>query len=636
MTVRRHALKSFKHLSVPVSFRLLDEKNLLDSRNVFDNKGVTETRYGLKKYNAVSLGGSVLSASYFKLSSGTAYRIVKVGTVMYSVSALGAHTAIKTGLSATTKHRAVTLNDRHIIVIESDGLFYFDGTTFGSLGQLPPSAGSAAVSAGGSLTPSINYQVGITFYSTTTGFESNVHEITYVTTTAGNKQIDITAIPATASNATIDKVRIYLKNMGTEVISANPYLYVTEINLGTTTYTITAPTISTIIPPTKNAPPPSGGAKYIALFGKRIAIAGSATYTGEVFLSEEYLPDAFDGNAASQVIIQANGQGPITGIGVGLFNDSVLNPFLAIFKKTTVSIYSEVGDIPTLNTIDAHIGCLSGDTIRVRNGSIAFMGIDGWYVVTNGNVAKDQAGIPARLGLGTIDDIFSRPGWSYELNIPQGSSFFSAYSAPDAQYITFVCEGADTAIKKAYVYEERINGFRVWDFNATLTCACEGEDDNGYQCIFIGDSTGALFTYSSRNERHDEDYAGNSQIISTYILLPYIIPGEDSNSYNFRTLTVRAIGSVNAVTVDAYPSFSLQSSDTFQYDFPNTGTGFTLDSSMLDVDSFGDERTPVTYMADLNKTGETLMVKFSQSILDANIGLISAQISLNKNGSRSM
>lgn len=635
MTVRRHATKEFKHLSVPVSYKVLDSENLADARNVFDNKGVTETRYGIKRYNTTSLGGSVLSVSFFKHSNGTAYKIAKVGTVLYSVSASGAATAIKTGLSATTKHRAVTLNDRHIIVIEADGCFSYNGTIFTALGQIPPTGATAAVAAGGTLDASTNYQVGLTFYSTTTGFESNVYELAYVTTTAGNKTINISSIPATASNLNIDAVRIYLKNMGaTAVVSANPYLKVDEISLGTTTYSITAPTVSTIIPPTKNAPPLAGGAKYIALFGKRIAVAGNATFASEVFLSEEYLPDAFDNLAASQVVLQASGAGPITGLGTGLFSDQILSPFLAIFKKTTTTIYSEINNIPSLNTLDAQAGCVSNDTIRVRNGAVIFMGVDGWYAIVNGNLMKEQNGSPSRLGLGAIDDIFSRKGWSNELNIPQAQNFFSAYSPTDAHYITFVSEGASTLIKKAYVYEERINGFRAWDFNSTLTCACEGEDDEGYQCIFIGDSTGTIFTYSGRNSRHDEDYAGNSQTIPAYILLPYIIPGDDSTTYNFRTLAVRAIASANAINVDVYPAFSLTSYDSFVYDFPNSDTGFILDSSQLDVDAFGDERTPVTYMADINRTGETLLIKFSQDILDANISLISAQLSLNKNGNR--
>ena len=85
---------------MPVSYKLLAEGKLFDARNVFDNKGITETRHGVHVYNSTSLGGAILSVSFFKKANGTAYRIVKVGTAMYSVSATGAHTTIKTGLSS--------------------------------------------------------------------------------------------------------------------------------------------------------------------------------------------------------------------------------------------------------------------------------------------------------------------------------------------------------------------------------------------------------------------------------------------------------------------------------------------------------------------------------------------------------
>ena len=46
----------------------------------------------------------------------------------------------------------------------------------------------------------------------------------------------------------------------------------------------------------------------------------------------------------------------------------------------------------------------------------------------------------------------------------------------------------------------------------------------------------------------------------------------------------------------------------------------------------GEERTVVTTTIDINRTAETIMVGFYQSILDANMALISAQIQYNKNG----
>lgn len=626
MTLRRKAIKRLKHLNLPISYRVLDDSGLSDARNVFDNKSVTETRYGIKRFNTTSLGGEILSVSFFKKSSGDKYILAKVGTDLYSVASSGASTVIKSGLSAGTKHRAITLNDRHIIAIEDDGIFSFDGTIFSPLGQAAPTTGTATIASGGTLTDANNFKVGLTFYSTTTGFETNVYESNQVTSANPNKQINVTAIPTSCANLTINKVRIYLKN----VTSNTDYLFIDEIALGTSTYSITANATSSIVPPTKNAPPIAGGAKYVALFGKKIVYAGNSNFPNEVFFSEEYLPDAFN-STSSQVILQIPGHGPITGLATGIYDEAFLNPFLAIFKKTTTAIYSELNNIPVLMTIDDHIGCISGDTIKVRNGSIYFMSINGWNFISKGTLVKDQNGDVVNLGRGNIDDIFSKVGWINELNIPSASTFFSAYYSTNFQYMTFVSEGANADILKAYIYEEKIGGFRVFTFKTALTCACEGEDASDYQCIFIGDKTGILFTYSNRNSRHDENYLGEVQTIPAYLILPYFMPGDDSSFYNFRNLVIRALSSQNAIEVRAIPNFD-SNYISFEYDFDSGVTGFTLDVSSLDVDSFGSESVAITARADLNLTGEVLSLGFYQDILDGNIGLISAQLDVNKNG----
>ncbi len=631
MTVRKRALKTFRNLNLPVSYHILDEKHLSDARNIFENKGVTDTRFGLARYNSISLGGPILSVSYFRKSDGTSYKLAKVGTNLYSVSSSGASTVIKSGLSASTKHKAVTLTDRHIVTIESDGLFSFDGTIFTQLGQLPPSGASISEGAsGGSLVDGNSYNVGLTFSSSATGFETNIGLIGNKTIEAPALQINVTSIPTIAANGTIDKVNIYLQNTTT----GSAYRLVTQLDLGVTSYTITGPTLSTISPPIKNAPPISGGGTYIKLFGKRVVYSGNSTFKSDVFFSEEYLPDAFDSNLLTQTVLQTPGQGPVTGLGIGLYSDTHLDPFLLMFKKNSTHVYSELNNSPSQTTVDERIGCISGDTVRTRNGGVAFMSDNGWRYVVNGRIETDAQGTAITLGNGAIDSVFSRVGWQNELNLPQAASFFSTYYTIHDHYLTFICEGSSTSITKAYVYEEKIGGFRVFEFKYALVSGCEGEDDNSYQTIYLGDSTGTLFTYSYRNSKHDEDNAGNSLTIPAYALLPYVIPGEDSCTYNFRTLAVRALVNSNPITIKTYPSFSTQIYNSFLYDFSNTTSGFTLDVSRLDVDSFGDEQLVVTAMADLNQAGETILIGFFQDVLDSSIGLLSAQLTSNKNSNR--
>ena len=631
MTLRKRAIKDYRKLNKPISYRLLDQGKLSDCRNIISNEGIEETRYGLKRYNDTTLGGAITSQSFFKKSSGTGYRLAKVGTVLYKVSPTGAHTSLKTGLTAGVKHRAVTFTDRHIIALGSDGLFFYDGTNFSQLGQAAPTSPTATIAAGGGLVDGTTYQVAITYYSSTTGFESNYSVTATATATAVNKTIAITSIPATAANLSIDKVRIYIKN----VTANGSYLYSSEVALGSTTYNITAMSVSTITPPTDNYPPETGGAKYLTVFGDRLVYAGSSSYPTEVFFSKTYLPDAFDNVDIPGVLLVA-GQGPITGLATGFFDDAALNPYLVIFKRNSISIYSEIGGNVAQALLDENVGCVSADTIRVGNGMIYFLSDHGWRVIKRGTLVKKSDSMPYTLGDGDIDDIFTRTGWTKEINSDNYANFFSSYYTINSQYITFMSEGQDTSIKKAYVYSEKIGGFRVWDFKYELSSSCDSEDDNGNQAVFIGDSTGFIFTYSIKNNRYDEDSSLNQLSIPAKMNLSYIQSDDETTSYNFKTLTVKALANDNDITVKVYPTYNADPYDTLTYEFPNISESFTLDVSQLDIDTIGDDRTPVTVKGDISLTGEALLVSFEQDIVGGNIGLISAQVEINKNGAMSI
>lgn len=630
MTLKKRAIKSYKPLNVPVSYKLLEQNKLSDARNIINNEGVQETRYGLKRFNSTSLGGKILSQSFFKKSDGSTYRIAKVGTVLYSVQATGAHTVLKTGLNATSKHRGVTFVDRHIITLEGDGLYFFDGTNFSPLGQAAPTAPTSATASGGSLTDTSTYQAAITYYSSTTGFESNYVEATARTMASPNLTYALSAIPTTATNLSVDTIRIYIKN----VTANSAYLLSASIPLGTTTYNITTMSISTITPPTDNYPPESGGGKYLAIFGEVLAYAGNSNFPSEVFFSKRYLPDAYDNQDVPGVLL-VSGQGPITGLAVGFFDDSNLIPYLVAFKRNSITIYSEIGGTPQQGVIDDSVGCVSADTIRVGNGLIYFLSDHGWRVIKRGTlIKKTEAGIevPFTLGNGDVDDIFTRTGWVYELNSANFPNFFSAYYPINSQYVTFISEGSSSDIVKAYVYEEKIAGFRPWEFKFKMASACDGEDEEGNQCILLGNETGYIFTYSIKNPRYDEDDNQNQLSIPASIRLSYIQPDDTTTSYNFKTLTVKALGSDDEITVKAYPFYTFGIFDTLTYEFPNNSESFTLDVSQLDIDILGDDRVPVTVKGDLSLTGETLLISFEQDEIGANIAMISAQVEMNKNG----
>jgi len=633
MPLARRAIKNIKDFAVPVSFKIGEQKNRLrDALNVYSNQGRLETRFGESRFNSTSLGGSPLSVSFFKKTDGTSYLIAKVGTVIYKVNSTGAATSLKTGLTATTKHRGITFNDRHIISVENDGLYSYDGTTFTQLGQAVPASYTATIGAGGSLVDTNKYKVSVTYYSSTIGFESNGTVSSEVTASGGNLQVNLTGLPTTAANAFIDKKRIYIKN----TTSNSGYLYVAEIDLATATYSITAPPTSAVVVPTTHATPITGGGKYITEFNRKLVYAGNANYKNDVFFSEEDLPDAFDDTATS-LVLNASENGDVTGIATGLYNNSVLEPYLVIFKKKSVQIYSEVGGSGRLVVINKGVGCASHDTIAVKNGDVYFLSEKGWRVISNGRLLADQLGNPITLGNGDIDDIFTSKGFVYEINRATLSGAFSVYYPTLDQYLTWVGEGLNTSFSKVYNYEFYIGGFKPYQFELSATCACLGEDSSGREAVLFADSSGYIHSHSIHESRSDRDSANTEVAISAYAQLFWMPEdGDFDASYNFRSLLIRAISSSYTLTVKTWLNFNINNLASYDYTFPDPTSGFILDTSVLDVDIFGDDRAIVTSPPphDINRVGESMLIGFYQSTIYANMNLLSAQLNISKNGIR--
>jgi hypothetical protein len=729
MPLNLRSSKKNRSFDLPVSYRINESRERLrDALNVFSNQGRLETRFGRSLYNSTLLSGSVLSISFFKKADGTRYLLAKVDDTIYSVSSSGAHTAIKTGLSAATKHRGVTWNrgstSRHIISCESDGLFQFDGITFTQLGQDAPGAVTAVGSATtGSLT-GFNYKVYATYYSSTTGFESNastatvvsiaaskaIQDLTYkarmasaqgnlisITYTAGatagaevvtvagdaitvqiasgsttayqiksaiesnsasnskvsvsvsgtgtgtqiaqaltllangNQSISVTGLPSSAANATIDKVRLYLRNTD----NADVALFVTEFAIGTTSFTITTDPTSTLTFPLTNAAPLSGGGKFLTEFNRKLVYAGNGTYKNDVFFSEEDYPDAFnDGTGDNRIVLNVAGDGDVTGLATGLYNNTVLDPYLVVFKKRSTHIYSEIGGDQKFTPISYQIGCVSHDSIRVKNGDIYFLSDQGWRTISNGRLVVDQQGDPITLGMGDIDDIFKQPGMVYEINRSQASNCFSVYYSTLDQYITWIAEGSNTNFYKAYCYEFNSGGFKPYQFNSSITAACTGEDSVGAEVVFMADTDGAIYTHSIKEDRNDDDSTGTNQAIDAFAMLTWLDGDDMDSSYNFRELFLRRVVGTGNLTVKSWVNFTLSNPSALSYSFIDPSSGFVLDVDKLDEGVFGDERTIVTSRADINRAGENLLIGFYQSMIDGNINLVSAQMDFNKNGNR--
>lgn len=643
MPLNLRGTEKVKQFNVPVSYKVSDTSGkFLDARNVNTIQDRLDTRFGTRRFNANSLGGPVQSLSSFVKADGSRFIIAKVGTKLISVSEAGTHTDIKTGLSEDTVHRGITGNDRHIISIEEDGLFSWDGTIFSKLGANVPSAPTIAEAAGGNLVATNKYQVAITFYASSIGFESNAGFSNEFTLTSTNKTLNVSNIPTVSDNALVDKVRIYLKN-----VTANGEFYFVEggeIPLGQTTFgPIQNESTSSSVAPENHFPPnfntnpaETGGGKFLAWFNSKLIYAGNSQFRNEVYFSLEDLPDAFDATD-NGLVLTVPGQGAITGLAVGLFDDSVLDPYLVIFKRKSTWLYSEIGGQPRFVCINAEIGCVSHDTIQVKNGSIYFLSEEGWRPIVNGKIVTDKSGDAITLGNGDIDDIFKSNGFVYEVNRNLLPRSFSVYYPTLDQYLTWVSEGVSNEFAKTYVYQFEIGGFVPYEFSIPATCAVLGEDGSGRDQVLFGTSDGYIIRHSIKEAKSDINEANTEVAINAFAVLPWVPQDGDMDAtYSFRELIVRALSSAHDLTFKTYLNYLLADEVEDVLQFSNPNSGFILDESELDEGILGDGRETVVKRADINRTGESIAIGFYQSTIGANIGLVSMQVDSNKNGNRNI
>ena len=639
MPLSRRAQKKISDFNLGLSYRAQDTKpNLRDALNVYTNQGRLDTRHGYSRLNSTSLGGKVLSCTHYGKADGTIYNIVKVGTELISVSFTGAHTTIKTGLTATTKHRAITFNDRHIIAIEEDGLFSWDGTSFNPLGESAPVGGSTGASeytlsgtGSGSSLPDATYGIKATYYSTTLGVETEASEARSQAI-SGTAYLRVTnaGLDTGVGNSLFDKVRFYLA----DETAAGDYLFSFEADIDFTTGDIGAVSTSQTEPPTDCSAPLAGGGKFFTEFNRRVVYAGSNSFKNDVFFSSIEAPDCYDFTLAGNKTINIPGSGKVTGISTGLYNGNALDPYLVIFKKRSTHIYSEIGGNSKFVTIDNQIGCVSHDTITVKNGAIYFLSERGWRAVFNGNMVKDPSGDATTLSRGDIDDIFTYKGFGYEINKAQLENCFSAYYPTLDQYITWVAEGVNPVFSKQYVYEYDLNKFKAYTFSINATCAMSGEDQDGNQAVVFGDDAGYLYTHSVEELKTDIDSSETDVNIPAFALIWWIPESGDYDAtYNFRELIVRAFTNSDLITVKAWQGFNQTDTYNYSLDF-SQAFGFVLDESLLDEGILTDERQIITARADINLVSESLLIGFYQEAADASLGLLSLQLDLSKNGNR--
>jgi hypothetical protein len=628
MPLLRRAQKRWKNFNMPVSYKVNAKDKFVDAANVVTIQDVLETRHGISRWNATAFSAAPQSISYFKDNSSDRYIIIKDGTSLYRARQTGAHVLLKSGLSADTKHRGVTFNNRHIISIEGDGLYSYDGITFSQLGQVgSPLLPTVAAAAGGVDLDASDYQVAYSYYSTQLGFESNLSASSSVVTVASGEKIDVSGMAISADNGFMNKIRVYLK----DVTNNGAWLFIEELDLAISTTAITENSSSTQEAPEINGAPTTGGGKYLAVYGQELAYAGNSTYPSDVFFSQAFLPDAYDATATASTINVA-GNGPITGLGVGYFSGDNQNPYLVAFKRNHIELFTEASGNGQQVVISTDMGCISHDTIRVINGDVFFMSTKGWHVIKDGRLVK-TSGKQDSIDNGDIEDIFKQNGQTFELNKSNFDNYFSVYYPTLQQYMTFVSEGNNDDIQKSYNFEFEIGGFRPYTFDVKFTGATLGEDGLGEDIVYLCGEGGYIFSHSIKETKGtDVDNAGTQVAISAFAQL-FWINGDDMDAgYNFGPLILRAITQENDITVKFFLDYSQRSSESLTYGFNDPDGGFILDMSKLDEGILTDGRTIVRHVGEILRSSQSLLIGFYKSQKGETMALLEGQLDVQKNG----
>lgn len=638
MTLSRKTNLKIDRFNFGVSYKL-DEKKLSfkDARNVQLKQGRLEKRHGTWPLSLANLSNPQ-SISFFKTKQQSRFYIVRLGSSFVKVDADGDTTVIiRSDLSAIQKHRGLTWNnDRHIITNGTDGVFQYNGVTLTQVGQNQPAV-VPSISAGGlpGSIPAGTYQGKISFYSTATGFESNPSSATAQLVVTAGQSIKISSIPTSASNATIDTVRVYLKRT-----TQADYIFYIDIPLGQAEVTIQSESFSSQTPVDNAASPPSGNVIQAIEFNRRLVLI----YENEARGSNQEDPDAFD-DGEEAFIIAMSGDGPMTGGATGLFNNSVLDPYLVLFKENKTAIYSEIGGESRLVELNENIGCVSPDTIIRRNGNIYFMSKFGFYGISNGRlITKD--GQPYRLGGDDIRDIFEYSDLEYMLSTSRLKNSFSFYHQERDSYVTFIYEGNNNKSYKAYAYDFETDSFLPWEFPYAVKHATTGEDTNGIECPILlqnneeNDITkpNLAMKFYGRNQYSDKYYLTEADAtfgaISAYAILNWVDGNDYERSYNYREYILRVKRGQPDVTLKAWVNFTYKNEYSNSFELPEPDATFILDQSQLDVDALGEGRDVVTARTDVNLCGESILLGFYQSENSANMVISSAQLNFSRNGNR--
>lgn len=645
----------------------------MDCQNVISRGGQLKSRNGIKKLTDVNFGGTPSSITYYEnAATGKKFVFALVGTELkrwqYGTAAVE---TVLGNIQAGSKHRAVDYGNRHVIGIENKGLYLFDGDYFFRAGQEPPRPEATYEiypTGAGTLSGAV-YNLYYTFYSERTGYESAPSEATsFDLTLAASGAIGIFQNDSgeriygeAPENASISHFRLYLK----DVTNATAALFVVQLPLeyaldsspfappGLVYFVAEMPT-NTETMPDDGGLPPQTDISDIDIFYDSVAVVSNEN-PNEVVLSENFDPQHFREDLDGETIY-AHGPGPVTAIGVGKYSSNTLaaTPYLVIFKRSAVWLYSKTAEVSSMVQLSDSIGCVSRDTISSKkNGDVYFLSSSGWRCIREGKIVSTKTKIgttEATIDNGLTEEVFSSKGHPYEMNARRFGEFFSAYNEQLNQYITWVVErGQETNHGKAYVYEHQIGGFKIFKFPVNCRAATEGVDNNGNLAILIADDNGWIYQYSGFENYWDE-ISDDSKVAIPQMAMLYWAPkdGDHARSFAFRELILRGKTGEAPITGKVMMNFARwpgQDQDETEYEYStDINEGYTedvffrldfdsLDSGKILAEGDGYKTFP---KQDINRIGESIALIFEQSAIGASMGLVSCQLEMSANGNRNL
>jgi hypothetical protein len=668
--LKKRAIKHWKDFNIPLSYVPGDTRDrFIEAHNVYVHNGRTFTRPGCELLSATP--GDIAAMTYYKegedqeliyvaknkkvferirtsgsVETKTAYtypNFDEVGMPFSSVAAFG---------------RLFLANEQSIYQYQKkNGLENDTGYTFAKLGIDIDGIGIETTSVvkydvgGVVFSNGTQYQVGFSLYDPTHGFETKIIPgSSYTYTTGQIFRIEMRAtkwlFPETFGNPFVTHGRFYIKNLTTasdwSFVSSSNLRY--ALNLDDPTlladhevgavcfqeepYCI-IPISNTITPPDNDAW--EAGAQHIAAMNNKLVIF----YKDKIVFSKT---DDYDGPLPEvpdvDNFIYAHGDGDIVGGAIGYYDDSKMEPYVAIFKRNSCSVWSKIDGIENNVLISDHIGCVSKHTIQVVNGDVFFMSEHGWAVMSKGRIIMDDQGNPILLGDADIGSIFSDPGFFYGINKSMMHKFHAVYDQRLKQYITFIAESGDRDVTKAMPFMLKTKGFARWEFLPKIQCSAYGADYLGISSVFLGCDSG-IYKLSVDSKRRDWNAATSAhQKIPAHVIFTWLAGGDYDATYNFYELCLEAINAIQDLVVSAAIDFTRNYTSIETID--NTMEGFQLDVDSLDTQGLADERLVKRYRTDIHKCGLNIAVKIkmSEDLDYGNLELVSAQIHFNKNGNR--